>query len=227
MSNSTLNSEEKNRILKATEEYVKKELTGESSGHDWWHTQRVWKTAVKIAKKEKADLIVVQLAALLHDIADWKFNNDNESAGSDKAKEWLDKIGVDENISNHICEIIHDLSFKGAGVKSEIKTKEGMIVQDADRLDAMGAIGIARAFATGAKFNREIYNPEIKPTLHQTAEDYKKSKGYGGSINHFYEKLLLLKDRMNTATAKKIAEKRHKFMEHYLKEFFNEWNGKA
>jgi len=210
-------------IIKQTVEFVKEHLGKEVTGHDWWHTKRVWKTALRIAKEEKdIDLFVVQLAALLHDIADWKFHEGNDSVGPELAREWLEKFGVDKKTIDHVCEIIKDISFKGAGVKTRMKTKEGMIVQDADRLDALGAIGIARCFATGAKLNREIYNPEIKPKLHKTFEEYKKSRST--SINHFYEKLLLLKDLMNTKTAKKIAEERHKFMEQFLDRFFKEWN---
>ena len=212
-------------VIKKTAEFVRKRLGKEVTGHDWWHAYRVWKMALRIAKEEgDADLFVVQLAALLHDIADWKFCQGDTTLGPKIAEKWLRKLGVKEKIISHVCEIIREISFKGAGVKSEMKTKEGMIVQDADRLDAMGAIGIARCFATGAKLNREIYNPQIKPKLHKTFEEYKNSEST--SINHFYEKLLLLKDLMNTKTAKKIAEKRHKFMEQFLDRFFKEWDGK-
>ena len=210
-------------IIKKTEEFVREKLKKEATGHDWWHAERVRKLALRIAKEEKdVDLFVIQLAALLHDIADWKFHGGNATIGLKLAEEWLKKLKVEEEIISRVCEIIKEISFKGAGVKSKMKTKEGMIVQDADRLDAMGAIGIARCFATGAKLNREIYNPEIKPQFHKTFEEYKKAKST--SINHFYEKLLLLKDLMNTKTAKKIAEKRHKFMEEFLDRFFKEWN---
>ncbi|MBA3064551.1 HD domain-containing protein, partial [Candidatus Woesearchaeota archaeon] len=185
-----------NEIIKRTADYVKSKLDGEGSGHDWWHIYRVWKTAIEIGKKESADLFVVQLAALLHDIADWKFHSGDDSVGPKLAREWLEKLDVDENIISHVCKIIKQVSFKGAGVKSKIKTKEGMVVQDADRLDALGAIGIARAFAYCGHKGREIYNPDIKPEKHESFEQYKKSKGT--TINHFYEKLLLLKDLMNT-----------------------------
>ncbi|MCD6274416.1 MAG: HD domain-containing protein [Candidatus Aenigmarchaeota archaeon] len=212
-------------IIKKTAEFVKDRLEREVTGHDWWHAERVWKLALKIAKKEKdVDLFVVQLAALLHDIADWKFHGGDDTLGPQLAEEWLKKLKVEEEIISHVCEIIKEISFKGAKLKSKMRTKEGMIVQDADRLDAIGAIGIARCFATGAKLNQEIYNPKINPKLHKTFEDYKKAEST--SINHFYEKLLLLKDLMNTKTAKKIAEKRHKFMEQFLDRFFKEWNCK-
>lgn len=211
-------------IITQTKAYVRKTLEGEGSGHDWWHIYRVWNTAKYIGKKENADLYVVELSALLHDIADWKFHNGDESIGPKVAKEWLESLKVEEPIVDHVCNIIKDLSFKGAGVKSEIKTLEGMVVQDSDRLDAIGAIGIARAFAYGGHKAREIYNPNIKPVMHESFEQYKNSKGT--TINHFYEKLLLLKDRMNTETAKKLAEERHRFMEIYLNQFFDEWGGK-
>ena len=214
----------KEEIIQKTAQFVREHLEGESTGHDWWHTYRVWKMALRIAKEEKdVNIFVIQLAALLHDIADWKFHGGDESIGVKLAREWLEKLGVDEKTINNVCEIIKEVSFKGAGVKSKPKTKEGMIVQDADRLDALGAIGIARCFATGAKLNQEIYNPEIKPKFHKTFEEYKNSKTT--SINHFYEKLLLLKDLMNTETARRIAEGRHKFMEEFLDRFFREWNG--
>ncbi len=180
--------------------------------------------ALKIARNEgDVDTFVVQLGALLHDIADWKFHGGDESVGIEVARKWLEKLGVDEQTIEHVCRIIETVSFKGAGVSSKPDSKEGMIVQDADRLDALGAIGIARCFATGAKLNREIHNPEKKPVFHRDFDSYKNSNST--SINHFYEKLLLLKDRMNTLTAKQIAEERHKFMEQFLERFFKEWEG--
>jgi len=215
---------DKNQIINQTAEYIKLRLSGEGSGHDWWHVYRVWKNAVHIAESEQADLFIVELAALLHDIADWKFNDGNDDIGPQMAKEWLERLNVEETVVVHVCSIIHDISFKGAGVATNMKTIEGMIVQDADRLDAMGAIGISRAFAYGGSKGREMYNPELKPENHNSFEQYKNSKG--NSINHFYEKLLLLKELMNTKTARKIAEKRHVFMEEYLSEFFLEWEGK-
>jgi len=212
----------KKAIIKQTASYVKNILKKDSTGHDWWHTYRVWKMALKIAKKEKnVDLFVIQLAALLHDIADWKFNGGDMSIGLELAKRWLEKLKVDEKTISKVCEIIENISFKGAYVKSKPISKEAMIVQDADRLDAIGAIGIARCFATGAKLNRVLYNPKIKPKLHKTFEEYKNSKS--SSINHFYEKLLLLKDLMNTKTGKEIAKSRHEFMEQFLDRFFSEW----
>lgn len=215
---------DKKKITDQTILYIKSKLSGEGSGHDWWHVYRVWKNAIHIAEFEQADLFVVELAALLHDIADWKFHDGNEDIGPQLAGEWMESVGVEEEVRIHVCRIIQDISFKGAGVATGMKTLEGRIVQDADRLDAMGAIGISRAFAYGGSKGREMYNPELKPEKHDSFEQYKKSQGT--SINHFYEKLLLLKELMNTETARKIADKRHAFMEEYLQEFFLEWEGK-
>lgn len=211
----------RNKIIQKVKEYVKKELGHEPTGHDFWHAFRVWKIAKEIARKEGGDLFVIELSALLHDIADWKFYGGNTKAGSKKAKALLKKLKVEDKITEDVCHIVDNVSFKGAGVKNGIKTKEGKIVQDADRLDVIGAIGIARVFAYGGFKEREIYNPEIKSRLHRSFKEYKNSKGT--SINHFYEKLLLIKDRLNTKTAKKIAKRRHKFLETYLKQFFKEW----
>jgi uncharacterized protein len=214
----------KKQIIQQTAEYIRERLTGESSGHDWWHVYRVWKNAIHIGKQEQVDLFVVELAALLHDIADWKFHDGNEAIGPQLAREWLEKLSVGENVISQVCQIIQDISFKGAGVKTPMKTTEGMVVQDADRLDAIGAIGIARTFAYGGSKGREMYNPEIKPESHDSFQQYKNNQGT--TINHFYEKLLLLKDLMNTDTARKIAVKRHNVMENFLEEFCCEWDGK-
>jgi len=210
-------------IVEKTLEFVKERLEGEVSGHDFWHSYRVWKLALRIAKEEgnNVDLLVIQLAALLHDIADWKFN---EEEGIKQIISFLKSLGLSEDRISHICEIIKNISFKGAKVSSKMKTKEGEIVQDADRLDAIGAIGIARCFATGAIRGQVIYDPSIRPNFHRSFEEYKTAKTT--SINHFYEKLLLLKDLMNTKAAKRIAEGRHKFMEQFLERFFDEWEGK-
>ncbi len=215
---------DKKEILEKTKEYIKEKFSGESTGHDWWHACRVCKLAIYIGKKEKADLFIIELAALLHDLGDWKFNKCTNKDKNPERK-WLEGLQVDEKTINHVCQIIEDTSFKGASVKTPMKTKEGMIVRDADRLDGIGAIGIARTFAYGGKVGRPIYDPSAKPRPHENFEDYKKH-GDSASINHFHEKLFLLKDRMNTKTAKKIANKRHKFMKHYLNEFMNEWEGK-
>lgn len=215
----------KKEIIKQTEEHIKNKLSGEGSGHDWWHVYRVWKMAINICKEEKADIFVVQLASLLHDISDWKFNLGDDDIGPKLAREWLEKMQVDEKTIFHVCSIIKDMSFKGAEVKSQMKTKEGMIVQDADRLDATGAVGVARTFAYGGHKGREIYNPNIKPERHKSFEEYKNSKS--PTINHFYEKLLLLKNLMNTKTGRRIAEERHIFMEQFLDKFFKEREGKS
>ena len=214
---------DKNKIIKQVSDYIKKEFDGDPGGHDWWHIYRVWKMAKKISKKEGGDLFVIELGALLHDIGDWKFHKD-EYAGSKNSRKLLRKLKVDEQIIEHVCDIVDNVSFKGAGVKNEIKTLEGKIVQDADRLDAIGAICIARIFAYGGNTGRVIYDPGTRPKLHNSFGAYKKNKSSG--INHFYEKILLLKDRLNTKTARNIAEPRHKFIEAYLKQFFREWEVK-
>ena len=214
-----------NIIIKKTKNYVYEKMKGEGSGHDWWHIYRVYNTAVSIAKKEKnANILIVELSALLHDIADWKFNGGDLNAGAKVSSEFLQSLGVEDMVINRVADIISNISFKGSGEKTEMKTLEGKIVQDADRLDAIGAIGIARTFAYGGSKNREMYNPDIQPENHTNFQAYKNSNGT--TINHFYEKLLLLKDRMNTESGRKIAEKRHKYMEDFLNEFYDEWNGK-
>lgn len=218
------NIKNRQKIIKEVKNYVENAMSGDSTGHDWWHSWRVWKMAKAIAKKEGGDLFIIELAALLHDIADWKFHGGDTKASSRKAETLLKELGVDAATIRHISHIVDNVSYKGAGVANKIRTKEGMIVQDADRLDAIGAMGIARSFAYGGHAGREIYNPAIKPKLHRTFKQYKDGKST--SINHFYEKLLLLKDRLNTKTAKKIALKRHKFLREYLKQFFKEWNVK-
>lgn len=209
-------------IINKTSEFVRKKLSDDCSGHDWWHCYRVYKIATRIGKIENADLFIVKLSALLHDISDWKFNNGDEKLGGKIAGRWLKSIGVDNGTISSVCEIIDALSFKGNDSIAKMRTLEGMVVQDADRLDAIGAIGIARAFAYGGYKHRNIYEPGVKPKKHQNFEQYKKNKG--STINHFYEKLLLLKGLMNTKTAKKIATGRHFFMENFLKEFFEEWD---
>ncbi len=215
----------KKEIISKVEKYLEDNFKNESTGHDYWHFTRVCKMAKNIAKKEGGDLFVIELGALLHDIADWKFNEGTNKVGIEKAKTLLEGLNVDGKTTNKVCYIIDNISFKGAKVRNSMATKEGKIVQDADKLDAIGAIGIARAFAYGGKAGREIYNPDIKPQMHFSFEEYKNSKGT--SVNHFYEKLLLLKNKMNTKTAKKFAAGRHKIMENFLKEFFKEWDGKV
>jgi uncharacterized protein len=203
--------------------YVKQELRNAEGGHDWWHIERVWKTAKHIAKTEQVDLLVVELSALLHDIADSKFHDGDESIGPQKARAFLHTLEIEDNVINHVIRIIENISFKGGKEAQTFQSTELDVVQDADRLDALGAIGIARTFNYGGFKNREIYNPTIPSNLNMTKEEYKKSTA--PSINHFYEKLLLLQDRMNTATGKAMAAKRHQFMESYLEQFYSEWEG--
>jgi uncharacterized protein len=217
---------EADTIISSTVGFVQEKLSGDSSGHDWWHIYRVWQTSIVLAKNhEDADGLVIQLAALLHDIADWKFHSGDFSVGPRIAAEWLSKFSLDPATIRHICQIIESLSFKGHGVKTDMETLEGKIVQDADRLDAIGAIGIARTFAYGGSKGRSMYTPGVEPKYHATAEEYLKNEGT--TINHFHEKLLLLKDRMNTEQAKRIAAERHAFMEQFLARFHEEWEGKA
>lgn len=214
----------KKQIIKKTATYIKNNFYGESSGHDWWHIYRVWQNAKTIGKQEKANLFIVELAALLHDIADYKFHDGDDKIGGKVARRYLNKLKVAEKDITAIVYIIDNISFKGALVKEKMKSLEGKVVQDADRLDALGAIGIARVFATGAKLNRPIYDPNVKPVAHKSFKQYSKKNGH--SINHFYEKLLLLKNRMNTKTGKKIAAERHLYMKAYLKRFYQEWEAK-
>lgn len=206
-------------ILQQTENFIREQFSDEGSGHDWWHIYRVRNMALYLAEKEGGNKFIIEMAALLHDLDDWKIVGDS---GSTRTKTWLQKTGTSEKEIKNILEIIEQVSFKGAGVKTAATTIEAQIVQDADRLDAIGAIGIARTFAFGGNKGRLIYHPDIKPFLHDNFDSYKKSDA--PTINHFYEKLLLLKDRMNTETAKKQAQKRHQFMELFLEEFFMEWN---
>ena len=207
-------------IIDKTVSFVRKTLENAEGGHDWWHIHRVWTNAKRIAQTEECDLLVVELAALLHDIADSKFHNGNEDIGPKTAGDFLRSINVDPAINEHVQQIIRHISFKAGFDKAAFHSKELEIVQDADRLDAMGAIGIARAFSYGGFKGREIYNPEIAPNLNMSKEEYKNSAA--PSINHFYEKLLLLKDKMNTLTGKQLAGQRHDFMELYLDQFYSE-----
>lgn len=209
-------------VLEKTEVFIHQKLDGEGSGHDWWHVHRVRMLALAIGRDEGADLYIVELGALLHDVADWKFHDD-EHAGENVTREWLTSLSADKPVVDHVCGIVRDISYKGAGVATPMQTLEGRCVQDADRLDAIGAVGIARAFAYGGHKNRPLYDPNNKPQHHESFEAYKNNQGT--TVNHFYEKLLLLKDRMNTDTARRMAERRHRVMEDYLKEFFDEWEG--
>ena len=215
---------DKKRILNSTVSHVREAMLNEGTGHDWWHVYRVWKTSLKIARHERgADLFVVQLAALLHDIADWKFSGDI-NAGGRAARKWLEKKDVDDKTIARVCGIIDNVSFKGAEVKDTMRSIEGKIVQDADRLDALGAVGIARAFAYGGRKNRPLYDPGVKPRPAKSFAAYKKSGSH--TVNHFYEKLFLLKSRMHTREGRRIAKERDRYMQDYLARFFKEWGGK-
>lgn len=213
---------EKEKIIQQTIDFVKNELKNAESGHDWFHVNRVYRNAVLIAEGEQVDIFIVKLAALLHDIADSKFHNGDETIGPKKAEAFLNSLGLEASLVNHIVNIIANMSYsKSLESKNLFNSLELQVVQDADRLDAIGAIGIARAFNYGGYKNRLMYDPKIKPNLRQSKEAYKKSKA--PTINHFYEKLLLLKDKMNTKTGKLIALERHQFMELFLKQFYKEW----
>ncbi|NJB82328.1 HD domain-containing protein [Wenyingzhuangia aestuarii] len=210
-------------VVNNTIAFVKEQLKNAEGGHDWFHIERVYKNSLTIAKTETCNIEVVALGALLHDIADSKFHNGDEQIGPKTARDFLKSQLVSDEVIEHVVKIIENISFKGGKVKQAFSSKELDVVQDADRLDAIGAIGIARAFNYGGFKNRGMYNPEIAPNLEMTKEEYKNSTA--PTINHFYEKLLLLKNKMNTQTGKQIAEKRHQFMELYLEQFYKEWEG--
>ena len=213
------------QLIKLTKSFVKETLKNAEGGHDWFHTERVFNNALLISKTEDVDVFIVKLGALLHDIADSKFYDGDETLGPKLAREFLFKQNVDSLVIEHIVNIIKHISFKNSFEnKSGFSSKELEVIQDADRLDAIGAIGIARCFNYGGFKNRPLYDPAVKPNLNMTKEEYKTSSS--PTINHFYEKLLLLKDKMNTKTGRQIAEKRHKFMTLYLEQFYSEWNGK-
>ena len=210
-------------LINKTILFVKDQLKNAEGGHDWFHIQRVYKNALLIADDEDCNLQIVQLGVLFHDIADSKFHNGDETIGPKIAKDFLEKENVDSETIQHVLNIIENVSYKGDNFEKKFRSKELEIVQDADRLDAIGAIGIARAFNYGGFKNRAMYNPDIAPKMKMSKEEYKASEA--PTINHFYEKLLLLKDKMNTETGKKIAQERHRFMESFLAEFYAEWDG--
>jgi uncharacterized protein len=210
-------------LINKTILFVKEKLANAEGGHDWFHIQRVYKNALLIARGENCDETVVKLGALLHDIADSKFHAGDETVGPKVAREFLESEGVSETIISHVIQIIDNISFKGGKTEKTFTSIELDIVQDADRLDAIGAIGIARAFNYGGFKNRTMYDPQIAPNLHMNKEEYKNSQA--PTINHFYEKLLLLKDKMNTQTGKQIAEQRHHYMQGFLAQFYAEWDG--
>lgn len=203
-------------------QHIKAKFASESTGHDWHHIHRVWKLSRQIGTQEGANQEVVEVAALVHDIADWKFHDGDDTMGPREAERLLSVEGASIETIKQVVDIVATISYKGAGVKTEMQTLAGRCVQDADRLDAIGAIGIARCFAYGGHAGRLMYDPDEPPEMHATAEAYKASKGH--SLNHFYEKLFLLKDRMNTETGKKMAEARHRFMAQYVAQFLEEWN---
>ncbi|MFO8147468.1 MAG: HD domain-containing protein [Bacteroidota bacterium] len=212
------------QIIENTKSFVKQTLQHAEGGHDWFHIQRVFNNAKLIAEtEENADLFVVKLGALLHDIADSKFHNGDESLGPKIASEFLTTQEVSSEVITHVVHIIENISFKGGNENQQFRSLELDIIQDADRLDALGAIGIARTFNYGGFKGRSLYDPQIKPDLAMSKETYKASTA--PTINHFYEKLLLLKERMNTESGRKIAEERHRYMEHFLEQFYAEWNG--
>lgn len=217
-------------IIQHTIQFVKNELKNAEGGHDWFHIERVYKNAMLISESEKVDRTIVSLGALLHDIADSKFHQGDETVGPKKARQFLESQNIFRHdgqageIVEHVIKIIENISFKGGNKPQNFTSKELEVVQDADRLDALGAIGIARTFNYGGFKNRKLYDPEIKPNLKMTPAEYKVSTA--PTINHFYEKLLLLKDKMNTETGRRIAEERHVFMEKFLQQFYAEWEGK-
>ncbi len=210
-------------IIASTEAFVRERLSGAEAGHDWFHTDRVRKNALLIAQTEACDKLVVELSALLHDIADSKFNDGDETIGPKMAREFLETYHVEQSIVDHVVAIIENISFKGGNFNREFSSAELDIVQDADRLDAIGAIGIARAFHYGGFKNRLLYDPSVIPQFDMTREQYKNSSA--PTLNHFYEKLFLLRDRMNTPTGKRLAEKRHQVLESFVSQFLAEWNG--
>jgi uncharacterized protein len=213
-----------NFIIQKTKDFVKETLSNAEGGHDWWHAYRVWKLSKKIAQNENVDNFVVELGALLHDIADSKFHNGDEKVGPRKARKFLESLGVEEKTIIHVENIISNISFREEKYTRKFKSPELDVVQDADRLDAIGAMGIVRNFNYGGYKGVEIYNPKIKPNPNMTKEEYINNTS--PTINHFYEKSLLLKDKMNTKTGKSIAQHRHEYMEKFLDEFYQEWNGK-
>ncbi|HSW79303.1 MAG TPA: HD domain-containing protein [Candidatus Saccharimonadales bacterium] len=214
------------QILEKTRAFVRENMKGDGVVHNWWHIVRVVEIAKKIARKEGADLFVVELGALLHDIADWKFTDGDTSIGPRMTKEWLESLKVDEQVIENVVEIVEHISFRGGTNKHVLSTLEGKIVQDADRMDAIGAIGIAKTFAYSGVHKRQIYDPDNPPKKYKNFDEFRSKMHDTSTINHFHEKLLLLKDKMNTKTGRAMAEHRHKYMEQFLEEFYAEWDGK-
>ena len=215
-----------NRLIARVSRSVRRAMEGDGSGHDWWHVWRVWQTADRLAKTEpRADRTVVSLGALLHDLGDWKFHGGDEEAAPREAARLLKRLKAGAALIGRVSQVCREISYKGAGVADRPTSLESRIVQDADRLDAIGAIGVARAFAYGGAKNRLLYDPGVKPVMHRSFAAYKKSKGH--TINHFHEKLLLLKDRLHTKGARKLAKERHAYLADFLKRFHAEWDGRA
>lgn len=213
-------------IIQKTADMIHEKFAGDGTGHDWWHIYRVWQNAKAIGSKEKVNMFVVELGALLHDIADWKFNNGDEEVGGRETQKWLESLNVDNNIIKEVIHIVDNISFKGGFNQNKIQSLEGKVVQDADRLDAIGAIGIARCFIGAGVYKETIHEPSLPlKREYKSKEEYIKNRGNDTTINHFYGKLLLIKDLMNTQAGKELAEQRHTFMESYLEEFFAEWEG--
>jgi len=213
-------------IIERTREYARKTRDHDTSGHDWWHVSRVTSLALTIAEREGADLFTVELAALLHDIADWKFHDGDTDIGPQLTREWLEQMPVDLAVVAEVEYIVRHVSFRGGTNKVPMRTLEGKVVQDADRLDGIGAIGIARTFTFGGHRNRPMHDPHIRSKEYDTFETFQAQINQNTTINHFYEKLLLLKDRMNTETGRQIAGHRHRVMEQFLEEFYAEWDGR-
>lgn len=211
-------------VVARTEAFVRGRMEGEGSGHDWWHVHRVRRTALRLAREEGADPYVTELAALLHDVADHKFHGGDLAAGPRAAREWLEGLGAEPAVVEHVSSIIAGMSFKGAGVPTPMETPEGRVVQDADRLDALGAVGVARAFAYGGSRGRPLYDPGVPPERHDSFAAYQSTAS--PTLNHFHEKLFLLRDRMNTAAARRIAEGRHRYLEEFVARFLAEWEGR-
>ncbi|MCB2409947.1 HD domain-containing protein [Hymenobacter lucidus] len=212
------------QIITQTADFVRAKFLGEGSGHDWAHIRRVWLSSRALAATlPAADPLVTELAALLHDVADWKFHAGDEEAGPRAARAWLTGLQVDESVIQRVETIIREISFKGLGVPTPMSTPEGEVVQDADRLDAIGAIGVARAFAYGGHKGRPLHDPEVAPIIHDSFESYKQNTA--PTVNHFYEKLLHLRERLHTPAARRIAQERHQFLETFLAQFLREWEG--
>jgi uncharacterized protein len=212
------------QMIQRTAAHVQAAMSDDTTGHDWWHVYRVWQTARRIGQREGADLFVVELAALLHDLGDHKFHDGDDTVAPRMTREWLGSIQAAPDVIDHVAEIVSNVSFKGAGVPTPMQTLEGQVAQDADRLDAIGAVGIGRAFTWGGHKGRPMHDPTIKPEHHTSFDAYKSNTN--PTINHFYEKLLLLKDRMNTESARQIAAARHEFMEQFLEQFLAEWDSR-